>query len=83
MCALLTTDAYPGLHPIHDRMPVMLDSSTWDAWLDGEISDPDIVLSLIRTVPEKEIEVYPVSTLVNSVRNDLPECVAPLRALPL
>jgi hypothetical protein len=33
--------------------------------------------SLLTAFPAEEMEAYPVSTLVNSLRNDPPECVVP------
>ena len=77
-CAIITTDAHPSLAPIHGRMPVMLQPGVWDAWLDRSVTDQEEALALIKPVPETEITEHPVSTLVNSVRNNLPECVAPL-----
>ncbi len=80
-CALVTAAASTTLQAIHDRMPVMLDPSVWDAWLDVDLSDAESILASMRTVPDGWIETYPVSTMVNSVRNDGPECVVPLPTL--
>ncbi len=33
-CSIIVTDANALLAPIHDRMPVILDSADYDAWLD-------------------------------------------------
>lgn len=76
-CALITTDAYPSLQAIHHRMPLVLDESLWDAWLDPE-TDPETLLDLLRSVPESAFRFHPVSTLVNNVRNNVPECLRPL-----
>ena len=38
---ILTTSAEPGLDRIHDRQPLVLDRSEWDAWLDPAVTDPD------------------------------------------
>src|SRR3990172_4563609 len=77
-CAIITTKAPPSLAPIHGRIPVMLDATVWDDWLDRTLIDPDRARSLIKPVPETAITEHPVSTLVNDVRNNLPACVAPL-----
>ena len=77
-CAIITTNAHPALAEIHGRMPVMLDTDTWDAWLDRSLTDPDEAQSLIRPLPETAITEHPVSTLVNNVRNNLTECIDPL-----
>lgn len=74
---VLTTTAVDGMGQIHDRMPIAVDSSAWDAWLDPTFSgDPHSLLDPVATA--RALEAYPVSTAVNSVRNNGPELVAPL-----
>lgn len=77
-CAIITTNAHPSLAPIHGRMPVMLDPAVWDDWLDRTLTDPDLARTLIKPIHEIAITEHPVSTLVSNVRNNLPECIAPL-----
>ena len=77
-CAIITTDAHRRLAPIHGRMPVMLDSAVWDSWLDRSLTDPHQAEALLQPIPEAQITEHAVSTLVNSVKNNLPECIAPL-----
>lgn len=72
--AVLTTDAIGQLSDIHDRMPLLLTPDTWGSWLDP---DSDDVSELLGTPPSLELveslELRPVSTKVNSVRNNGPE----------
>lgn len=77
-CAIVTTKAHPSLERIHARMPVMLDPAVWDQWLDRTATDPDRVQSLLQPLPETALTEHAVSTLVNNVRNNFPECVAAL-----
>ena len=77
-CAIVTTKAHPSLEQIHARMPVMLDPAVWDQWLDRTATDPDRAQSLLQPLPETALTEHAVSTLVNNVRNNLPECVAAL-----
>ena len=77
-CSIITTNAHHVLAPIHGRMPVMLDPVVWDDWLDKNLTDPDQAQTLLRSVPETEIAEHAVSTLVNNVHNNFPECVAAL-----
>ncbi len=77
-CAIITTEAHPALADIHGRMPVMLDPTVWNEWLDREVTDPYRARTLIQPLPEHTLSYHPVSTLVNDVRNNLPECIAPL-----
>jgi len=60
---------------IHDRMPVILSPDDYDLWLDPEFQGKDKLLSLLRPYPADEMAAYPVSTLVNSPKNERPECV--------
>ncbi len=77
-CTILTTRAHPSLEPIHGRMPVMLEPERWTDWLDPELTDPGQVHRLLQPAPQQAITEHPVSTLVNDVRNNLPECIEPL-----
>ena len=43
--------------------------------LDRDVQDSQEVLPLLKPFPPGKMELTPVSTLVNSPRNDKPECV--------
>lgn len=75
-CTIITTQANATMEPIHDRMPVILDQADWDQWLDPANDDVDTLGKLLVPAPPKLIEVFPVSTDVNSVRNKGPELIA-------
>lgn len=77
-CTVITTTATDELGRIHERMPLMLDRSRYDAWLDPALSDPDRLTDLLRPASPDLLEAYPVSSLVSSVRNNGPELIAPL-----
>jgi putative SOS response-associated peptidase YedK len=76
--AVVTTAAEAGLDRIHDRMPLALPRSRWDAWLDPSLTEPDDVRPLLSPPPVGELVADPVSTRVNDVRNNGPELTAPL-----
>jgi putative SOS response-associated peptidase YedK len=69
-CCLLTTSANPVCSPVHDRMPVLLDRSGIDRWLDAGLDDPAALSDLLVPAPDEVLRAHPVSTAVNSVRND-------------
>jgi len=73
---ILTTEAAPGIRGIHARMPLILPAEAYEAWLDPD-SRPEDLLPLLRS-SQGEIHAHPVSTLVNSPRNDVPECIEPV-----
>lgn len=74
-CCLLTTEANGTMSPIHDRMPVILEHDDWGDWLGGGVDD---AVALMRPAADSVLMVHPVSTRVNSVRNDGPDLVDPL-----
>lgn len=74
---IVTTEANEALSAIHERMPVILRREDEDPWLDPDTKQEDL-LAMLRPYPSEETEAYPVSKLVNSPRNDLPQCIEPL-----
>ncbi len=72
---IITTEANELLKPIHDRMPVILPEEAEQQWLGFDVKDTSELLSLLKPYPSDLMEAYDVSLLVNSPRNDLPECI--------
>lgn len=76
-CTILTTTPNEFMRPIHNRMPVILEPADFEMWLDpGE--RPTDSLHLLRPFSAAKMAAYPVSTFVNSPRNEGPDCIAPL-----
>lgn len=50
-CTIITTSANALLAPIHDRMPVILPSEDYDAWLDPRIEQPEVLEPMLRPCP--------------------------------
>ena len=67
---------------IHDRMPVILDPSTFDVWLDPANEDVEEVRALLRPPPAGTILHHPVETRVGSVRNNDPALIEPAQVEP-
>lgn len=76
-CTIVTGPANDLVAPIHDRMPVLLPPSAWDAWLDPDNDDLDALGRLLVPAPASLLAAHPVSTRVNAVRNDDPTLVEP------
>jgi putative SOS response-associated peptidase YedK len=76
-CTILTTTPNSFMQTIHDRMPVILEPADFDMWLEPGLR-PEDSLHLLRPFPPEKMAAYPVSTFVNSPRNDGPDCIAPL-----
>ena len=62
---------------IHDRMPVILDSSVLQDWLNPEIHEREILEELLWPCPDQWLSVTEVFSLVNSPRNNSPEVLQP------
>jgi putative SOS response-associated peptidase YedK len=77
-CTILTTNANELMQPIHDRIPVILQSEDYDLWLDVQVQDPEMLKPLLQPFPAEAMTAYPVSTVVNNARNNTPECIVPL-----
>jgi putative SOS response-associated peptidase YedK len=79
-CAIVTTSANATMAPIHNRMPVMLSPSDFDAWLDPANTDLDALEALLVPAPDDAIVTYPVRTLVNKPANNFKELLEPVPA---
>ncbi len=77
-CTVLTTSAEDAVGHIHDRMPLLVEPDRYAAWLDRTVSDPEDLKRLLVPAAPGRLEAYPVSTLVNNVRNNGEELLAPL-----
>ena len=80
-CTIITTSANGFMGPIHDRMPVILPREAEEAWLDPETEDVGALSELLLPYPSDRMQAHEVSTLVNSPRNNSPECIAPVASL--
>lgn len=76
-CTIVTTKPNDLMKPIHDRMPVILPGESIDAWLDPGEVEAGSLDHLLKPYPADRMTAYPVSTLVNSPANDLPQCIEP------
>lgn len=76
-CTILTTTPNELMAPIHNRMPVIIEPEDYDMWLDPG-PRPEDARHLFRPYPADKMVAYPVSTTVNSPRNETPSCIAPL-----
>jgi putative SOS response-associated peptidase YedK len=77
-CTILTTEPNALIEPLHNRMPVILPQARFDEWLSNEPLGPGVAQSMLVPHPADGMEAVPVSTLVNSPRNDGPECLTPI-----
>jgi putative SOS response-associated peptidase YedK len=72
---IITTSAPDELGRIHDRMPMIIEADRWADWLDPSADDPADIAALLAPAASTGLISYPVSTAVNSVRNNGPELI--------
>jgi putative SOS response-associated peptidase YedK len=77
--SILTTMPNPVTSPIHDRMPVILNASDYDLWLDPGMKNASVVSELLKPFDARMMRCYAVSTRVNNVQNDDEECTKPIK----
>jgi putative SOS response-associated peptidase YedK len=77
---IITTSAPDELGMIHDRMPMIIDPGSWTDWLDPASNDAADLRALLVPAAASGLATYPVSTAVNSVRNNGPHLIEPLPA---
>jgi len=59
-------------------MPVILGRDALEFWLDPAVTEAADVFTLLRPCADDWLTCHPVSSLVNSVRNDGPALVEPV-----
>jgi putative SOS response-associated peptidase YedK len=76
-CTLITTEANGVVGPVHHRMPVMLDPSSFERWLDPNEQRAEALKVMLVPLPDEWMTAHAVSKLVNNPRNEGPRCVEP------
>jgi putative SOS response-associated peptidase YedK len=76
-CAIVTTEANDFMKRLHHRMPVILPQEAQGPWLDPANHDIQALQALLVPLSSGALAAHPVSTEVNSPRNDSPRNVLP------
>ncbi len=76
-CTIITTSAGPDMREVHDRMPVIIERSDFDAWLDPLQQDPEFLSKFLAPAQGGTLVKYPIDRAVNSPRNDGPQIIEP------
>jgi putative SOS response-associated peptidase YedK len=82
-CAVITTEANALVARLHDRMPVVLESADWSAWIDVGRPDASRLRELLHPAPSEDLELVAVSSRVNSPSNEGPALIEPVEPLVL
>jgi putative SOS response-associated peptidase YedK len=78
---IITTDATDEIGKIHDRTPMVVGPADWAEWLDPANREKEHLLRAMHPAMSSGrdgLTARPVSTTVNSVRNNGPELISPL-----
>jgi putative SOS response-associated peptidase YedK len=79
--SIITTQATDDIGRIHDRTPMVIAPETWADWLDPANNEKEPMLAVMRPATASGsggLASHPVSTAVNSVRNNGPSLIEPL-----
>jgi putative SOS response-associated peptidase YedK len=82
---IITTDATDEIGRIHDRTPMVIAPQGWGDWLDPANNDRELLLATMQPATSSGaggLTSHPVSTAVNSVRNNGPDLIAALPPQP-
>jgi putative SOS response-associated peptidase YedK len=80
--AIVTTEANRTLSAVHHRMPVIIEPSGFDFWLDCANVDAKTAAAAIVPAREDLLEVYQISPAVNRVANDSGALLEPAADVP-
>lgn len=75
---ICTCDANKLMSRFHPRMPCVVEKKHYDAWLDPGNDDRDTLQRIIATREWKGMEIDPVTTRVNNVRQNDEDLIKPI-----
>ena len=75
--ATITTEPNKEAAEVHDRMPVILDQSQYDRWMEPSPLSEEESRLFLRGLPDGSLDCYPVDRRVGSVRFDDPSLMEP------
>ena len=79
-CTIITAAAGEPMRQIHDRQPVILDPTVYDAWLDPQ-TPVAAAKGLLLANLDGDLQFHRVSRTVNSVKNQGGDCIEPINPL--
>jgi putative SOS response-associated peptidase YedK len=80
--AIITTRPNELMAKIHERMPAILDDEEAKRWVQRREITSNELAAFTAPHPAEEMEATPISSLVNSPKNDLPEVLEPVAFVP-
>ncbi|MGB5743131.1 MAG: SOS response-associated peptidase [Sedimenticolaceae bacterium] len=77
-CTILVGEANAQVRAVHERMPVVIDPTAFDLWLDIRSQKPQPLETLLAAQRAPALTVYPVGRAVNNPRVDQPDLIVAL-----
>ena len=77
-CAIITLPASGVMSTIHTRMPAIIAADDYEAWLDTGVTDKTDIMPKLVSNLSGQLQVYAVSSYVNSPKNTDARCLEPL-----
>ena len=78
-CSIIVMPANEVMKPIHERMPAIIAPAHFGLWLDTRVTDKQEIMQYLTSAPSSQLSAYPVSTRVNSPKNNDERCLQPAR----
>ena len=75
-CTIITCEPNDVMSRIHSRMPVVVAPQDWDRWI-RPTGNPTALGELLKPAPNELLALHPVSTAVNTVRNNSKALIEP------
>lgn len=69
-CAILTEPVRGSAAEVHDHMPLILDDTSLEPWLDPDLTDRETMRHVVRHLDASLIEHWPVSRAVKRPGNN-------------
>lgn len=77
-CTIITTERNALCAPIHNRMPVILDPSSYARWLNKRPVTSNELQGMLRSYPANEMKAIKIGPRIGKVKYDEPSLVEPL-----
>lgn len=73
--AIITTSPNDVMKDIHNRMPVILEKSDEDDWLNPDNVEVENMVKYLKPFSHNDLEAFPISTRINSPTFNSPDAV--------
>ncbi len=73
--AIITTSPNDLMESIHNRMPVILNKTEEEAWLNPDMVEIDEIKKFLKPFNKNLMKAYPISSDVNKPTNNSPEII--------